>query len=100
MTGPRSQASPFNMIHGISELIHNSVRNYVYYSDACAIPDGDTVIITGGLNNLNTVSIYNVEGWQQDLPPLNTGRYDHACTSYWSDERRVRVRSYEDINEE
>ena len=103
MTGPRSQASPFNMIHGISELIHNSVRNYVYYSDACAIPDGDSVIITGGnggISTQNTVSVYNIEGWQQDLPPLNTGRYDHACSSYMSDERRVRVRSYEDINEE
>ena len=61
----------------------------VYFSFACAIPDEDTVIITGGYNP-NTVSVYSVEGWQQDLPPLNTGRYRHACSSYWSGERRVR----------
>ena len=38
---------------------------------ACAIPDDDTVIITGGFYRdgagnpavLNTVSVYNVEGW-------------------------------------
>ena len=64
--------------------------NCVYYSDACAIPDADTVIITGGHFTLNTVSMYDVEGWQKDLPPLNTGRERHACTSYWSEERKVR----------
>ena len=64
----------------------------VYFSWACAIPDEDTVnvIITGGYYTRNTVSVYSVEGWHWDLPPLNTGRYNHACSSYWSGERRVR----------
>ena len=66
------------------------MRLCIYYSDACIIPDEEVVIITGGEHTLNTVSVYNVEGWQQDLPPLNTGRYYHACSSYWSGERRVR----------
>merc|ERR1712037_45664 len=44
---------------------------------------------TGGLDTLNTVSVYNVEGWQEDLPSLNTGRSSHACSSYMSGERRV-----------
>jgi len=58
---------------------------------ACAIPDKDTgtIIITGGRYTPHTVSVYSVEGWQQDLPPLNTGRRYHACSSYWSGERRV-----------
>ena len=64
--------------------------DHVNYSDSCAIPDVDTVIITGGYNNLKTVSVYNVQGWQEDLAPLNTGRRDHACSSYWLDGRRVR----------
>ena len=67
----------------------NSVCDSLYFSKACAIPDGDTVIITGGESTKNTVSVYNVEGWQEDLPPLNTGRYHHACSSFWSGERRV-----------
>ena len=72
----------------------------MYYSDACAIPDGDTVIITGGSSTMNTVSVYNIEGWQHNTYSLNTGRSGHACSSYLSEERRVRVRLYEDINEE
>ena len=49
---------------------------------------------------MSTVSVYNVMGWQRDLPPLDDERYSHACSSYWLGERRVRARSYEDINEE
>ena len=73
----------------------------IFYSRACAIPNSDTVIITGGDFTRNTVSVYNVGGWQEDLPPLNTGRYWHACTSFWSDERRVKEldQMREDINE-
>ena len=51
--------------------------------------DGDRVIITGGSSTMTTVAVYTVEGWQGDLQPLNTGRMNHACSSYWSDERRV-----------
>ena len=40
------------------------------------------MIIVGGKGTLNTVSVYNVVGWQGDLPPLITGRHDHACASY------------------
>jgi len=56
---------------------------------ACAIPQEDSVIVTGGLSTKTIVSVYNTEGWLEDLPPLNTGRSSHACTSYWSGERRV-----------
>ena len=64
----------------------------VYYSKACAIPDtvnGDNVVITGGVKTRDKVSVYNVQGWQEDLPPLNTGREQHACTSYVSGGKRV-----------
>ena len=57
---------------------------------ACAIPDTDTVVITGGKNTLTTVSVYNDQGWVEDLPELITGRRDHACTSFMSGGRRVR----------
>ena len=66
--------------------------NCLFYSFGCAIPQADTVIITGGYNRntWNTVSVYTVEGWQEDLPPLNTNRSAHACSIYWSVDRRVR----------
>ena len=57
----------------------------------CAIPDPDTVtvVITGGRGTSNTVAVYGVQGWQNDLPPLNTRRERHACTSYIFGDKRV-----------
>ena len=60
----------------------------VYYSEACAIPDTETVVITNGENK---VSRYSVRGWKEDLPDLITGRRNCACTSYISGGRRVRT---------
>jgi len=49
---------------------------------ACSIPLGDEVVLTGGWNTLTTVSLYNRGGWVRDMPSLNTGRKLHGCTSY------------------
>ena len=56
------------------------------FRDACAItdPDNITVILTGGSYTPETVSVYGLNGWIEDLPPLNVGRKDHACTSFIS----------------
>ena len=59
-------------------------------SYACAIPDQEAVVITGGVATSRTVSVYNDQGWVEDMSQLNTGRYQHACTSYMSGEKRVR----------
>ena len=60
---------------------------------ACAIPDPDTneasVVVTGGAYTRTTVSIYTEQGWQRNLPPLNTGRESHACSSFMSGGGRV-----------
>ncbi len=63
-----------------------------YYSMACAIPDPDTdtVVVTGGQwQVVSTVSVYNVQGWLEELPSLNTRRRRHACTSYMTGGKRV-----------
>ena len=44
--------------------------------------NGDTVVITGGDNTREKVSVYSVQGWQEDLPELNIGRLAHACAAY------------------
>merc|ERR1712032_527378 len=72
-----------------------------FTDDACAIPSKDTVIITGGKSHgdrlnpvadrLNTMGVYTVEGWKEDLPPLNTNRSAHACSFYWSVDRRILI---------
>jgi len=53
---------------------------------ACAINLGSSVILTGGIYTLTTVSEYDEDGWVRDLPPLLQGRYNHGCTYYNNDE--------------
>ena len=68
-----------------------------HYRRACSIadPDSGTVIVTGGYNsgggtgNLNNVSKYGVNGWIENLEPLNFGRDGHGCGSYVSGEEKV-----------
>ena len=61
------------------------------YSYACAIPDPvtDTVVVTGGDIAMTTVVRYGQQGWLEDLPPLITGRWRHACSSFMSAGRLV-----------
>ena len=55
----------------------------MYFSDACAIPDGASVLVTGGSRDLeeyayyydggggsSKVRRYNLEGWVEDLPDM------------------------------
>ena len=58
---------------------------------ACAIPDPDNeeVIITGGEFTKTRVSVYNKAGHQRDLPDLNTGRKNHACSGFIYGEKKV-----------
>ena len=60
------------------------------YSEACAIPDTDTVVLTGGSDTRTTVSRYNDKEWLENLPDLNIGRFRHACAGYTSGGRKVR----------
>ena len=66
--------------------------NCNHYRGACVIndPDTQTVAITGGVYTMTTVSVYGLQGWMEDLQPLNTGRYWHACSHYMSGGTRVR----------
>ena len=58
---------------------------------ACAIPDPDNkeVIMTGGKFTKTRVSVYNKAGHQRDLANLRQGRYDHACTGFIYEEKKV-----------
>jgi len=53
---------------------------------ACAINLGSSVIITGGVNTLTTVSQYNEAGWVRYLPGLLQGRKYHGCSYYNKDD--------------
>lgn len=62
---------------------------------ACSIPDGDTVVVTGGDNDsysevISRVSRYNrAAGWVGDLPNLVTGRASHGCSTFTLNDRKV-----------
>jgi len=47
----------------------------------CSIEDNDEdrVILTGGSDTRNKVSVFDKNGFVEQLPDLLTGRYDHAC---------------------
>ena len=62
------------------------------FSAACTIQLEDKVIITGGECTATIVSVYNMEGWVENLPDLNTGRQDHGCGHYVdTDNNHVRL---------
>ena len=69
----------------------HSVNTYYIYRAACAIPEEDSLVITGGLHTLRTVSRYSITGWVGDLAELNVGRRNHGCSSYYKDGAQVSI---------
>ena len=104
--------------HGIFHYLN------VNFSAACSIPDGDSVLITGGrckwgsmgpdcgcncapalpsyglcsmymdgcirpATASSKVHRYDREGWMEDLPDLNDGRYGHGCASFTMNQKQV-----------
>ena len=69
----------------------HSVNTYYIYRAACAIPEEDSLVITGGLHTLRTVSRYSITGWVGDLAELNVGRRNHGCSSYYKDVAQVSI---------
>ena len=67
--------------------------HFVCFRYSCAIQDltSQTVIITGGVDegmtatNLKKVTRYDIEGFVEDMPPLNIGRAVHGCGAYLRD---------------
>ena len=45
-------------------------------------PSTNTMVLTGGLFNRETVARYDGLGWVEDLPPLLVGRHGHGCAAY------------------
>lgn len=47
---------------------------------SAVIPSQSKVLVSGGLDNLTHSEVYSVaeDDWEL-LPPMKTGRYDHAC---------------------
>ena len=57
-----------------------------FFSEGCGIPDGDSIILTGGARTENRASRYTVNGWLENLPDLKIGRTNHGCASYTAED--------------
>ena len=64
--------------------------HFHFSSYACAINDGSEVVLTGGFGNRREVTLYNLDGFVEDLPLLNIGRQYHACSSFVQGSNTVR----------
>merc|ERR1711988_132841 len=58
-----------------------------YTKDACGIDLGTSYVVTGGYDSkggmsLQRVTQYSLTGEMTELPDLNTGRYQHACSHF------------------
>lgn len=49
------------------------------------------VIITGGFYTETRTTLYNSEGFLEDWPSLNRGRFYHACGHFVNSDNRVVV---------
>ena len=49
----------------------------------------ETIILTGGDYTRNQVTVYNTEGFQEDWPGLNMGRYHHGCGHFVNTDNEV-----------
>ena len=64
--------------------------NETYFSAACAIDLGDSVVVTGGgAETHRKVTRYNGGGFVEDLPDLNTARQAHACAYFVNAENQM-----------
>ena len=64
-------------------------QRFLFISLSCAISLGASVVLSGGKGAEQKVVQYSGQGWQQDLPDLNVGRYAHACSSYYDSSGRL-----------
>jgi len=68
---------------------------------ACAINDIDSTIVTGNYLDLDDngktyyggrkVVRYNIQGYVEDLPEMNQGRWGHGCGAYQASNSRVLI---------
>ena len=79
-------------------VTQNIIAPTPYFSRACTIELGDTVVMTGGMVGNGTeavyipgsrVQVYNIDGDGERLPDINTARLSHACGHYIKDDKVV-----------
>ena len=49
----------------------------------------EQVILTGGVKTAHNVTVYNREGFLEDLPNLKEARFRHGCGHYINTDKKV-----------
>ena len=97
-------------IHRSTTLLSDNGDSTDYFplkydtNEACTIELTDQVIVTGGYkyagngnNKTDRVSVYNEQGWVEDLPSLITARSGHGCGHFVNTENKQvwhRIKEY------
>ena len=74
-------------IYSCYQLSHHSYE--LFFSYACTIQLFDYVLITGGSDTKTYVTKYDVNGWVENLPGLNTGRRAHGCSYFYDNDNKL-----------
>ena len=92
-TGLLRRHSPWNIPHSNFILTFYASPNSTIdvFRNACAIPDGDSVVLTGGKSTKTKVSRYNRAGWVEDMPDLNLPRATHGCAAVDINNEKVKL---------
>jgi len=83
--GRQEEHEPTVIVKGSSSKPGFKTKHHT--ENACAIQLDEYVVITGGQLNLHGASYvtkYDKNGWIEDLPELNTGRFSHGCAHFYS----------------
>jgi len=93
MGGLNSDRTTEMITPGIPSVSQPSFQlKYLSY-ETCGIPDSrnDHLYMTGNWYGYlsNQVTQYGPEGYLADLPLLNTGRHNHACAGYYTEDNIV-----------
>ena len=82
---------------------YNTCQLKQYFSQACSIDLGNTVVVTGGVHDVyndthwlarSRVQVYSTAGAGERLPDLNTPRMFHACGHYIKDDKVVTIQRF------
>ena len=73
-------------------IVKKKIDNFSVGACSLSDPDMNYVIITGGENSESKASVFGEAGYIKDLSDLNQKRWYHACTSFLTNEKRVRVK--------
>ena len=78
----------WHIVHSNYNFCYQSLLffKFILFSRACGIEVDDLFFVTGGRSHGKTVIAYTEAGVGTYLPNLRTGRYDHACSKFVTEE--------------